>query len=101
MTISTKDEYIAKLKSQLDEWEDDLADLRAKAAAASGDVQDKIDHEIAELKVKWDEADARRRDLLDAADDRWDDMKDAAEAKWADLKVGVKDGIERAKSLLS
>jgi chorismate mutase len=101
MTMSTKDEYIAKLKSQLDEWEGDLADLRAKAAAASGDVQHKIDHEIAELKVKWDEADARRRELLDAADDRWDDMKDAAEAKWADLKAGVKDGIERAKSLFS
>lgn len=99
--MPTKDEYIAKLKSQLDEWEGDLADLRAKAAAASGDVKDKIDLQIAELKVTWDEADHRRRELLDAADDRWDDMKDAAEAKWADLKAGVKDGIERAKSLLS
>jgi hypothetical protein len=29
--MSTKDEYTAKLKAQLDEWEDDLADLRAKA----------------------------------------------------------------------
>jgi len=51
--------------------------------------------------VKWDEADARRRELLDAADDRWDDMKDAAEAAWVDLKAGVKDGIDRVKSLFS
>ena len=99
--MSTKDEYTAKLKAQLDEWEDDLADLRAIAAAASADVKDKIDLQIAELKVKWDEADARRRELLDAADDRWDDLEDAMEAKWADLKAGVKDGIERAKSLFS
>jgi ribosomal protein L29 len=50
--MSTKDEYTAKLKAQLDEWEDDLADLRAKAAATSADVKDKIDLQIADLKVK-------------------------------------------------
>jgi chorismate mutase len=99
--MSTKDDYIATLKAQLDEWEGDLAELRGKAAAASDDVKGTIDLQIAELSGKWAEADTRRRELLDAADDRWDDMKDAAEAKWADLKASVKDGIERAKSLFS
>ncbi len=97
--MQTKDEYLAKLKTQLDEWESDLAQLRDKAGDASDDVKEKVEQQIAELKAKWDEGAARRQEILDAADDKWEALKDDAEAKWADLKVGVKDSIDRIKSM--
>ena len=96
-----KDEYLAKLKTQLDEWESDLSQLRDKAGEASDDVREAVENQIAELKAKWDEGAARRQEILDAADDKWDDIKDDVEEKWVDIKVGVKDSIARIKAMFS
>jgi len=99
--MQAKHEYLAKVKIQLDDWESDLAHLRDKAGEASDDVREAVEHQIAELKAKWDRGAARRQELLDAADDKWDDMKDEAEEKWAEIKVGAKDSIARIKAMFS
>ncbi len=99
--MHTKDEYLAKLKAQLDEWETDLAHLRDKAADASEDVKEKLEEQMTELKTKWDEGAARRQHIQEAADDKWDEIRDEAEEKWAEVKVSVKDSIERIKSMFS
>jgi chromosome segregation ATPase len=101
IAMQTKDEYLAKLKAQLDEWEDDLAQLREKASDASDDVKAKLDEQIAHLKAKWEEGSSRREEIIDAADDKWEAIKDEAEEKWEELKVSVKDSIERVKSMFS
>jgi ribosomal protein L29 len=99
--MKTKEEYIAEAKHQLDEWEAELVELRAKAADAADDVKDKVDHQIAELKAKWEEGAARRQEILDAADDNWEDIKDEAEEKWAEIKVGASHAIDRIKAMFS
>jgi chromosome segregation ATPase len=99
--MQTKDEYLAKLKAQLDEWEADLAHLREKAADASDDVKATLEEQIAGLKAKWEEGAERRQHIVDAADDKWEAIKDEAEEKWEELKVGVKESIERVKSMFS
>ena len=99
--MPTKDEYLAKLKAQLDEWESDLAHLRDKAGEVSEDARESVDEQIAALKAKWEEGAARRQEILEAADDKWETIKDEAEEKWAELKVGVKDSIDRIKSMFS
>lgn len=99
--MQTKEEYLAKLKTQLDEWQANLEVLRAKAADASEDVKEKFEGQMAELKAKWDEGAARRDEIRDSADDKWEEFKDEAEEKWAEFKVGVKDSMERVKSFFS
>jgi chromosome segregation ATPase len=96
--MTTKDEYVAKLKAQLDEWQEDMERLKDKAEAASDDAKVKIHEQIAELRAKWDEGHAKRQELLDAADEKWDAIKDEAEEKWDELKVAVKDSIAKIKS---
>jgi hypothetical protein len=97
--MQSKEEYLAKLKAQLDEWETDLGHLREKAADASDDVKEKAHQQIAELKAKWDEGAARRQEVMDAADDHWEGVKDDIEEKWAELKTGVQSSIDRIKSM--
>lgn len=99
--MQTKDEYLAKAKAQLDEWESDLVHLRHKAAEASGDVKERVEQQIAELNAKWDQSAAHRQEILDAADDKWDEIREDAEGKWAELKVGVRHSIDRIKSMFS
>jgi hypothetical protein len=97
----TKEEYLAKLKAQLDEWQVDLEALGSKAADASDDAKAKIHEQIAELRAKWDEGHARREEIANAADEKWEEIKDEAEEKWEELKVGVRDSIEKVKSYFS
>ena len=99
--MQNKDEYLAHLKAQLDEWSSDLDKLRDKAGNASDEVKTKVEHQIAELKAKWDDGAARRQEILDATDDDWEAIKDKTEEKWAELKVGVKESIDRIKSMFS
>ena len=45
----TKDEYLAKMKVHLDEWQADLDALRVKAEDASDDVKAKLDESRREI----------------------------------------------------
>ncbi len=96
--MQTKEEYLAKIKVQLDEWQGDLEVLRGKAETATDDAKTKVQEQIAELRAKWDEGHARREELLGVADDKWEEFKDEAEEKWDEFKVGVKDSFEKVKS---
>jgi chromosome segregation ATPase len=96
--MSTKDEYLAKFKSQLTEWEGDLKELQAKAGSLTDDAKAECTEQMAELQGKWEEGKAKLAELADAADDHWDDLKDEAEEKWTALTDGVKGSIDKLKS---
>jgi hypothetical protein len=96
--MTTKDEYLAKLKTQLDEWQADLEHLKTKADVATGEAKVKIHEQLAELREKWDEGHARREEILAAADEKWDDIKEEVEDKWGVLKAGMADSIDRIKA---
>lgn len=94
----TKEEYLAKLQSHLDEWKTDLEGLQAKAAEATGEAKVKLDEQIAELGVKWEEGKKKLDELAAAADDAWDDFKVEAEARWDQLTTSVKETVDRIKT---
>lgn len=96
--MSTKDEYIAKFKTQLTEWEGDLKVLQAKADSLTDDAKAELDEQITALKGKWEEGQTKLEEIADAADDHWDDLKDDAEEKWTALTDGVKGSLDKLKS---
>jgi hypothetical protein len=96
--MSTKDEYIAKFKTQLTEWEGHLKVLQAKADSLTGDAKAELNEQIVALKGKWEEGEAKLGEIADQADDHWDDLKDEAEEKWTALTDGVKGSLDKLKS---
>jgi len=96
--MSTKDVYIAKIKTQLTEWEGDLKELQAKASSLTDEAKAECDEQIAELKNKWEVGQTRLAELADAADEHWDDLKEEAEEKWVALTNGVKSSLDKLKS---
>jgi len=96
--MSTKDELIAKFKTQLTEWEGDLKELQAKASSLTDEAKAECDEQIAELKNKWEVGQTRLAELADAADEHWDDLKEEAEEKWVALTNGVKSSLDKLKS---
>lgn len=79
--------FIEKLKSQLEEWDADLATLEAQAAAAKEDLKSGYQQELASLRRQREEAALKLSQLREATDEAWDDLKQGAETAWSDMKA--------------
>jgi chromosome segregation ATPase len=85
--MSTKDEYVAKLKAQLDEWSTDIDELEVKAHLAKAELKDQYAEKISELKAKRVEAEGKLSELQDAAEEAWEELKKGGESIWETLKT--------------
>ena len=46
--MSKKDEYVAKMKKQLDDWSTDIDELQVKASLAKAELKVKYEEQIAD-----------------------------------------------------
>ena len=86
--MSKRNEYLEKLKAQLEEWEYDIDRLEAKLEDAQGDAKVKMDKAINDLKTRQKDMQAKLKNIEEAAEDAWHDVKDSLEMAWDSLKLG-------------
>ena len=86
--MSKRDEYVAKLKTQLDAWDTELDKLEVKAGKAKKNAKVKYAKEMKELKVKRDKMKTEINNIINASEDGWEDFKDKAGDAWSALKGG-------------
>jgi hypothetical protein len=89
--MNEKELYQQKMQAQLDEWNADVAKLKARASGASADAQLKINDQVEALQPHMEQAKAQLAVLADAADDGWDTGKDNLDSAWKSLKTAVSD----------
>ena len=70
--MSKRDEYIAKMKLQLDELDAKMDQLEAKAAVAKEDIRTKYREEIAKLRAQSKLAKGKLQEVKAAGEDTWD-----------------------------
>lgn len=70
--MSKRDDYIAKMKLQLDELDAQMSKLEAKAQVAKDDARDKYKEEMAKLRHQSTLAKGKLDDLKAAGEDKWD-----------------------------
>lgn len=84
--MSEREEYLQQLQAQLDAWQEDLAHLKALAAAAHGNVHPEVKHKIREYERRIAAAKAKLPKLAAASDEEWEAMK--AKVKSTVFKAG-------------
>lgn len=72
--MSTRDDYIAKMKLQLDELDAQMDKLEAKAKEAKEDARDKYREDMAKLRHQSKLAKGKLDDLIAAGEDKWEAM---------------------------
>ncbi len=72
--MTTRDVYIEKMKTQLDELNASMAKLQADAKEAKEDAKDKYKEEMAKLRHQSDLALTKLNDLKAATEDTWETM---------------------------
>ena len=84
-----RDEYVQKLKSQIDEWNAQLA----KWEALSQEVKNKYLQQLDEVQVRREEALAELKRIQDASADAWGQMMRGADSAFKEMR----DAFERAR----
>jgi peptidoglycan hydrolase CwlO-like protein len=74
MSTSSRDAYVAKVKSQLDELNATIDELQAKAKDARHDARVRYDAEMTKLQEQSAAARARLDELKAAGEDNWRSM---------------------------
>jgi hypothetical protein len=76
-----------KLDAQLEEWNAQIALLKAKADKAKAEAKIECYKTIEALQHKHDETRTKLHELKTAGDEAWEDLKTGAEKAWAEVKT--------------
>jgi predicted nucleic acid-binding Zn-ribbon protein len=88
--MSGRDEYVEKMKQQLDEWNAELDNLEAKVQDVGEDLKAKYEVKIKEVREKRAKGEEKLREIIDSGEDAWEGLKGEAERAWTAFKDGVK-----------
>src|SRR5438067_2330215 len=72
--MPSRDEYIQKLKSQIDQWNTQAKDWESKARAASAAMRAQYEKQLEQYRARRDAAMAELRRLQGASADAWQQM---------------------------
>ena len=89
-----RDEYVQKLKTQLDQWNAEAARWEAKAQSAQSTMKQEYEKQLNALHSRRDEALYQLKLLQGASADAWQDMMRGADQAWKNMH----EAFSRAKS---
>jgi predicted nucleic acid-binding Zn-ribbon protein len=84
--VSKREEYVAKMKDQLDDINEQIDKLEDKSKGTRADLANKYIQEMAELRAKSDRAVAKLDEVKKAGGNSWRDMVDEMDKIGSALK---------------
>lgn len=92
--MTKRDEYIEKLKAQLDVWNAEVAKWEAKTKAAQAEVRAGYEKQLEVIRRQRSQAMERMRQVQAASGDAWLDLVRGADDAWAKMR----EAFEKARS---
>lgn len=88
-----RDEYIQKLKSQIDQWNAEAAHWEEKAKKAQAGMKAEYDRQLEQFRAKSKDAMAELRRVQSASTDAWTEMMRGADS----AVKSMQEAFERAR----
>jgi hypothetical protein len=89
--------YEEKIDAQLEEWNAQIALLKARADKAKTGAKIEYYKTIEVLQRRQDEAGTKLHELKTSGDEAWEDLKTGAEKAWAEVKTAFHDAASKFK----
>ncbi|HET7402430.1 MAG TPA: hypothetical protein VFJ62_11625 [Usitatibacter sp.] len=90
----SRDEYVLKLKGQLDRWNADLAAWEARARAAQADAKQRFDEQLVLLHDQREKVLYNLKLLENASAAAWQDFSRGADQAW----VAMGQAVDKARA---
>lgn len=84
--MTNRDEYVAKLKEQLDRWNADMERWEGKAKSAQVEMKERYKRELDVLEAQRELARYNLRLLENASTSAWTDLRQGADEAWKRMK---------------
>lgn len=92
--MSTRNEYVEKLKENLDKWNADIGVWEEKARVAKNDMRIEYEMKLEALRQQRAEATEKLKELQATSEDAWNDLMEGAESAWE----AMRDAFEKASA---
>ncbi len=89
-----RDEYVQKLKTQIDKWNAEAGHWEVQMKDAQGKVREEYAKQLAQVKSKREEMLTQMKLLQNASADAWTDMMRGADQAWKSMQ----EAFERARA---
>lgn len=80
--MSSREEYVQKMKAQLDQWNAEVAKWEQKTQAAQAEMKAEYEKQLETLRSRRDEATYQMHQVSVASTEAWMDMVKGADAAW-------------------
>ncbi len=87
--MTTRDEYVANLKTQLDRWNADMEVWEAKAKSAQEDAKKRYEEQLKVLAEQREKAQYNLRLLESASAAAWTEISRGADEAWERMREAV------------
>ena len=92
--MANRDEYIEKLKSQLDQWNAEMAKWETQSKAAQASMRAEYEKQLATFRQKRDHAIEQLTKVQSASGEAWKELARGADEAWAKMS----EAFEKAHS---
>ena len=92
--MNKREQYIDKLKAQLDEWNAEVAKWEAKSRSAQADMRIEYEKRLDAFRRQRDQALEQMHRVQAATGDAWTDLVHGADDAWARMRAA----FEKASS---
>jgi len=89
MTMATRDEYVAKLKEQLDRWNADMTRWEAKSKDAQADAKQQYAKQLENLRAQREKALYNLKLLQGASTTAWAEFAKGADQAWDVMRQAI------------
>lgn len=86
--MSSRDKYVEDLKRKIDEWNAEISAAELRMKSASDQAKARYAEQIAEMKKRRAEAEAKVRDALQKSTDEWENLRRDFEGAWHEIAEG-------------
>ncbi len=92
--MNKRDDYVEKLKAQLDRWNADITKWEAKAKGAQADVRTEYEKRLDAFRRQRDLSIKQLQQVQSATGDAWKELARGADEAWAKMR----EAFEKARS---
>lgn len=87
--MSKRDEYVERMKQQLDEWNEDIGRMETKLTELSEPVRSTLEPQLAKARSSCGVAREKLQEVQAAGEETWEGLTDDVEHVWKTLKQSI------------
>ena len=84
--MAKRDEYVRNLKTQLDQWNAEVAKWETQAKAAQANLRAEYEKQLAAFRAQRDQATEQLHKVQAASGDAWAELATGADQAWARMR---------------